>query len=129
MENFLTTVLPRPADTGGNAGQFPPNFVVLRKICFKRMIKQNYFPPKNLFFPTKRKWSKSFRKCWVWKRSSSLMHLMSLTSTKIQKLPEALDGQTILPLGQVSWIGMLGAISSKSDRPQSQQNFRQKREW
>jgi len=45
MENFLTTVLPRPADTGGNAGQFPPNFVVLRKICFKRMIKQNYFPP------------------------------------------------------------------------------------
>jgi len=68
MENFLTTVLPRPADTGGNAGQFPPNFVVLRKICFKRMIKQNYFPPKNLFCPTKRKWSKSFRKCWVWKR-------------------------------------------------------------
>jgi len=32
-----------------------------------------------------------------------LAHLTSLTSTKIQNLPEALDGQRILPLGQASW--------------------------
>jgi len=31
-----------------------------------------------------------------------LLHLMSLTSTKIHNLPEPLDGQTILPLGQMS---------------------------
>jgi len=40
VENFLATVLPRPADTGENPGAVttksflcPPKFVVLRKIC------------------------------------------------------------------------------------------------
>jgi len=57
MEDFLATVLPRPADTGeGISGQLPPNrfcaspkFVVLRKICFKHMVKTKIFPPKNAF--------------------------------------------------------------------------------
>jgi len=58
MEDFLATVLPRPADTGGIRWQFAqilfvlPNFVVLRKICFKHMIKK-ISPPKNVFFPSK----------------------------------------------------------------------------
>jgi len=41
VEDFLATILPRPADTGGIRGKLPPksflclpNFVVLRKICF-----------------------------------------------------------------------------------------------
>ena len=57
-ENFLTTVLPRPADTGVFGAVthkpflWPPNFVVLRKICFKHMIyKQKSFPLKMYFFP------------------------------------------------------------------------------
>jgi len=51
MEDFLETVLPRPADTGGNSGAVPqifcdlPNFDVLRKICSKHMIKTKIFPP------------------------------------------------------------------------------------
>ena len=42
---------PSPADTGGIPGQLaqisfvPPNFVVLRKICLKHMIKIKIFPP------------------------------------------------------------------------------------
>jgi len=44
------------------------------------------------------------------KEVRQLVHLMSLTRTKIQNLPESLDGQTTLPLGQVSRIGMLRAI-------------------
>jgi len=58
MEDFLATVLPRSADTVGHSGAvtpksflFPPNFVVLRKICFKHMIKMKVFPPKNVFSP------------------------------------------------------------------------------
>jgi len=31
----------------------PPNFVVLRTICFKRMIKTKSSPPKNAFCPPK----------------------------------------------------------------------------
>jgi len=51
MEDFLATVLPRPVDTVGHSGQlapnfyWPPNFVVLRKISFKHMIKIKNFPP------------------------------------------------------------------------------------
>jgi len=52
MEDFLETVLSRPADTMGDLGAFtpkfflcPPNFVVLRKICFKHMTKIEIFPP------------------------------------------------------------------------------------
>jgi len=51
MEDFLATVLPRPADTGAFGGSYPqiffvpPNFVVLRKICFKYMITIKIFPP------------------------------------------------------------------------------------
>jgi len=44
-------VLLRPADTGGQCPQIfcaLPNFVVLRKICFKHMIKTKLFPPKNI---------------------------------------------------------------------------------
>jgi len=46
MENFLATVILRPTDTVGYSGAVtpksflcPPNFVVLRKICFKHTIK------------------------------------------------------------------------------------------
>jgi len=60
MEDFLATVLPRPADTVGHSGtvtpnlfSVPPNFVVLRKICFKHMIKIKIFAPKNSFFSPK----------------------------------------------------------------------------
>jgi len=52
MEDFLATVLPRLADTLGHSGAVipkyflsPPNFAVLRKICFKLMIKIKIFPP------------------------------------------------------------------------------------
>jgi len=45
MEDFLATVLPRPADTVGYSEAVgpksflrPPNFIVLRKICLKHMI-------------------------------------------------------------------------------------------
>jgi len=59
MEDFLAKVLPRPADTVGHSGAvtpkpflYPPNFVVLRKICFKHMIKTKIIPPKIVFcFP------------------------------------------------------------------------------
>jgi len=58
MEYFLATVLPRPADTVGHLGAItpkyflcPPIFVVVRKICFKHMIKIKIFPPKNVFSP------------------------------------------------------------------------------
>jgi len=51
MEDFLATILPRPADKGGIRGKLPPNlfcappdFVVLRKICFKHMVETN-LPP------------------------------------------------------------------------------------
>jgi len=51
MEDVLATVVPRPADTVGRSGAVTPksflctpNFVVLRKICFKRMIKIKIFP-------------------------------------------------------------------------------------
>jgi len=51
-EDFLATVLPRPADTVGHSEAVipksflcPPNVVVLRKICFKHMIKIKIFPP------------------------------------------------------------------------------------
>jgi len=57
MEDFLATVLPRHADTGDIWGQLPPNlfcdpanFVVLRKICFKHMIKRKIFSLK-MYFP------------------------------------------------------------------------------
>jgi len=43
---------------GGNSGAvipksvvWPQNFVVLRKICFKHMIKSKIFSPKNVFYP------------------------------------------------------------------------------
>jgi len=52
MEDFLATVLPRPADTVGHSWSVtprsflcPPNFVVLRKICFKHVINIKIFPP------------------------------------------------------------------------------------
>ena len=60
MEDFQAMVVPRPADMGvGIRGQLPPNifcaptnFVVLRKICFKQMIKPKIFPPpKSIFCP------------------------------------------------------------------------------
>jgi len=51
MEDFLAMVLPRPADTVGHSGAVtpksflcPPNFVVLRKICFKDLINIKIFP-------------------------------------------------------------------------------------
>jgi len=50
MEDFLVTVLPRPADRVWHSGAVtpksclcPPNFVVLRKISFKYMIKIKIF--------------------------------------------------------------------------------------
>ena len=52
MEDFLATVLPRPPDTVGHSGAVTSksfcayqNIVVLRKICFKHMIKIKIFPP------------------------------------------------------------------------------------
>jgi len=52
MEDLLATVLPRPADTGVIQMQLPPNlycapfnFVVLRKICLKHVIKTKIIPP------------------------------------------------------------------------------------
>ena len=52
MEDFLATVLPKPADMGGHSGAVspnffcaPPNFVVLRRICFEHMIITKIFPP------------------------------------------------------------------------------------
>ena len=51
MEDFLASVLPRPADKGGNRGRSPqilfylPNFAVLRKYCFEHMLKTKIFPP------------------------------------------------------------------------------------
>ena len=50
-EDFLATVLSRPADTRGILGSYPQiflcptNFVVFRKICFEHMIKTKIFPP------------------------------------------------------------------------------------
>ena len=50
--------LPMPADAVGHAGAvapksflWPPNFVVLSKICFKHLIKIKIFPHKNVFPP------------------------------------------------------------------------------
>jgi len=52
MEDFLAMVLPRPADTVGYSGAVtpkyflcPPHFVVLRKICFKHVVKIKIFLP------------------------------------------------------------------------------------
>ena len=57
MEDFLATVLSRPADTVENSGAVtpksflcPPNFVVFRKMCFKHMIKIKIFPPIKCIF-------------------------------------------------------------------------------
>jgi len=51
MEDFLVMILPMLVDTGGIRGQLPlniflcpSNFGVLRKICFKHMIKSKIFP-------------------------------------------------------------------------------------
>jgi len=53
MEDFMATVPPRPADTGGIWRQLlpnlfcaSPNFVVLRKVCFKHIIITKIFPLK-----------------------------------------------------------------------------------
>ena len=62
------------------------------------------------------------------KKVRRLVHLTSLTSMKIQNLTEPLDGQTKLPLGQASWIGMSVAINSNRTI-HNQQDFRQKRQW
>ena len=57
MEDFLATVRPRPADTGPIRGSYlqlfcaSPNFVALRKICFKHVIKTKIIPPENVFSP------------------------------------------------------------------------------
>jgi len=58
VEDFQATVLPRPADTVGHSGSVTPNlffalpnFVVLRKICFKHMIKSKIFRLKMYFAP------------------------------------------------------------------------------
>jgi len=60
MEDFLATLVPRLADIVGHSeAVIPksflclPNFVVLRKICFKHMIKIKIFPHKSVFFPLK----------------------------------------------------------------------------
>jgi len=51
MGDFLATILPRPADTGEFGAVAPqiffvsPNFVVLRKICYKHTIKTKILPP------------------------------------------------------------------------------------
>jgi len=51
MEDFLATVLARSADTGGIRDSYPQifyvslNFIVLRNICYKHMIKTKNFPP------------------------------------------------------------------------------------
>jgi len=51
VEDFLATVLPRPAETRGHSVAVTPkyflcspNFVVLRKTCFKHMMKTKVFP-------------------------------------------------------------------------------------
>jgi len=53
MEDFLTTVLPRSADTVGIRGQLHPNlfcalpnFAMLRKICVKHIMRTKFFPLK-----------------------------------------------------------------------------------
>ena len=58
MEDFLATVLPRPADTWGYSREVTPNlfcvlpnFIVLPKNCFKHMIKTKIFPHKMYFLP------------------------------------------------------------------------------
>jgi len=61
VEDFLATVLSRPAETMGHSGTVTPktllchlNFVVLRKICFKYIVKiktsplKMHFPPQTL---------------------------------------------------------------------------------
>ena len=57
-EDFLATVLPMSTDIRGIWKQFSPNlfcaptnFVVLRKICFKRIITTNLSPLKMYFLP------------------------------------------------------------------------------
>ena len=74
------------------------------------------------------KWGKSFQSVASNKKVRRLVHLTSLTSMKIQNLTEPLDGQTKLPLGQASWIGMSVAINSNRTI-HNQQDFRQKRQW
>jgi len=58
MEDFLATVLHRPADTVGHSGAVTPrsflcfpNFVVLSKICFKHKINIEIFPPQKCISP------------------------------------------------------------------------------
>jgi len=58
MEDFLATVLPTPVDTVGHLGAVTPNifcasqnFLVLRKICFKHIIKIKIFPPLKCILP------------------------------------------------------------------------------
>jgi len=58
MEDFLVTVLPRPADMVGHSGAATPksffclpNFVVLGKNFFKHMIKTIIFPPYKCILP------------------------------------------------------------------------------
>jgi len=52
MKDFLATVVPSPADMVGHSGEVTPksfcatpNFVVIRKIYFKHMMKTKIFPP------------------------------------------------------------------------------------
>jgi len=50
MEDFMATVVPRPADTVGHSGAVtpksllcPPNFVVRRKNCFSAVAKPQIY--------------------------------------------------------------------------------------
>jgi len=59
MEDFLATIRPRLEDMVGHSGAVtpksilcPPNFVVLRKNCFKHLIIIKIFP-KSVFPPPK----------------------------------------------------------------------------
>ena len=56
MEDFLATVLPRPADTGGIQGQLPPNLFCAPQVMLcseKFVLKQQSFPFRNVFCPPK----------------------------------------------------------------------------
>jgi len=67
MEDFLATVLPRPADMVGHSEAVTqilfcdPKFCCAQKTCFEHMIKIKIFPPQKMYFaPNLKTWLRAW---------------------------------------------------------------------